>query len=79
MKIEEQIKKSIEEFIPNSLAEIGGDGRHFEIKVISKEFAGKRTLDKQRMVYSALKDLMNGSNAPVHAIAKLETLTPSSE
>ena len=79
MTIEDQIKQAIEEYIPESSAEIGGDGRHFEIKVISKEFEGKRTLDKQRMVYSALKNLMDGSDAPVHAIAKLETLTPLSE
>ena len=79
MTIEDQIKQAIEAYIPESSAEIGGDGRHFEIKVISKEFEGKRTLDKQRMVYSALKSLMDGSDAPVHAIAKLETLTPISE
>jgi len=40
-------------------------------------FAGKRTLEKQRLVYAALGDLMAGSNAPVHAIARLETLTPA--
>ena len=79
MTIEEQIKQAIEENIPESSAEVWGDGRHFEIKVISKEFEGKRTLEKQRMVYSAIKILMDGSDAPVPAIAKLETLTPFSE
>ena len=78
MTIEEQIKQAIEKSIPDSRAMIGGDGRHFEIRVVSKEFHGKRTLEKQRMVYSALKELMDGSNAPVHAIAKLETLTTDS-
>lgn len=76
--IEEQIKQAIEKSVPHSIAEVGGDGRHFEIQVISPEFEGKSTLEKQRMVYAALKDLMNGSNAPVHAIARLETLTPVS-
>ena len=79
MTIEEQIKLAIEKYIPDSTAYVGGDGRHFEIKVVSNEFAGKRTLEKQRMVYSALKELMDGSNAPVHAIASLETLTPDTE
>jgi len=79
MTIEEQIKQAIEKFIPDSTAYVGGDGRHFEIRVVSHEFAGKRTLEKQRIVYTALKDLMAGSNAPVHAIARLETLTPVSE
>ena len=76
--IEDQIKKAIEDYVPDSTAHVGGDGRHFEIRVISSEFAGKRTLEKQRMVYAALKDLMAGSNAPVHAIARLDTLTPHS-
>ncbi|MBL4824918.1 MAG: BolA/IbaG family iron-sulfur metabolism protein [SAR324 cluster bacterium] len=76
--IEEQIKQAIERSVPDSTAEVGGDGRHFEIQVVSPVFAGKRTLEKQRIVYAALNDLMAGSNAPVHAIARLETLTPVS-
>ena len=76
MPIEDQIKQAIESQIPDSTAEVGGDGRHFEIKVVSTIFEGKRTLEKQRIVYSALNELMAGSNAPVHAIARLETLVP---
>ena len=41
-------------------------------------FDGKKTLEKQRMVYSGLKELMAGNNAPLHAIDKLETLIPHS-
>ena len=41
-------------------------------------FDGKKTLEKQRMVYSALKELMSGNNAPVHAIDNLETLITQS-
>ena len=67
---------AIEPSVPKSTAEVGGDGRHFEIQVVSPVFEGKRTLEKQRLVYAALGDLMAGSNAPVHAIARLETLTP---
>ena len=76
MTIEDQIKQAIESHVPESKAEVGGDGRHFEIKVISPVFEGKRTLEKQRIVYSALSELMAGSNAPVHAIARLDTLVP---
>ena len=74
--IEEQIKEAIETSVADSTVEVGGDGRHFEIKVISPVFEGKRTLEKQRIVYAALNDLMAGSDAPVHAIARLETLVP---
>ena len=77
LTIEEQIKQAIEKSVPDSTAQVSGDGRHFEIQVVSPVFAGKRTLEKQRLVYAALGDLMAGSNAPVHAIARLETLTPT--
>ena len=76
MTIEDQIKHAIESQIPTSTVEVGGDGRHFEIKVVSPIFEGKRTLEKQRIVYAALSELMAGSNAPVHAIARLDTLVP---
>ena len=46
--IEEQIKEAIEKSVADSTAEVGGDGRHFEIQVISPVFEGKRTLEKQR-------------------------------
>ena len=69
MTIEDQIKQAIESQVPDSTAEVGGDGRHFEIQVVSPVFEGKRTLEKQRIVYAALSELMAGSNAPVHAIA----------
>ena len=67
MTIEDQIKQAIESQIPNSTA---------EIQVVSPVFEGKRTLEKQRIVYAALSELMAGSNAPVHAIARLDTLVP---
>ena len=76
MTIEDQIKQAIESHVPDSTAKVGGDGRHFEIQVVSPVFEGKRTLEKQRIVYAALSELMAGSNAPVHAIARLETLVP---
>ena len=76
MTIEDQIKQAIESQVPDSTVKVRGDGRHFEIQVISPVFEGKRTLEKQRIVYAALSELMAGSNAPVHAIARLDTLVP---
>jgi acid stress-induced BolA-like protein IbaG/YrbA len=76
MNLEDQIRIAVEETVPNSTVEVSGSGGHFNLKVISPEFAGKKTLEKQRMVYGALKKLMAGSHAPVHAIDSLETLAP---
>ena len=58
------------------VSDIGGG--HFEIKVVSAAFQNKSLLQKQRLVYSAIADLMKGADAPVHAIDKLHTLIPES-
>ena len=76
MSLEDQIRIAVEEAVPNSTVEVSGNGGHYSLKVISPEFSGKKTLEKQRMVYGALKELMAGSHAPVHAIDSLETLVP---
>jgi acid stress-induced BolA-like protein IbaG/YrbA len=74
--LEAQMKQAIEAAIPQAEAQVMGNGGHFSIRVVSPEFAGKRTLEKQRMVYSAIQPFMSGSNAPVHAVDQLETLVP---
>ena len=55
---------------------MSGGGGHFEIRVIADTFQGKKTLEKQRLVYQAIAHLMKGPEAPVHAVDKLETLVP---
>jgi len=49
---------------------------HFEIKVVSSAFADKSMVKKQQLVYAAIKELMAGDNAPVHAIDRLKTDMP---
>src|SRR5437762_14221528 len=39
--------------------------------VTSSEFAGKSSLDKQRLVYGAITHLMTGDAPPVHAVDSL--------
>jgi acid stress-induced BolA-like protein IbaG/YrbA len=73
----DRIEEAIRAAIPD-IAELAvtGSGGHFEIRVVSPVFEGKKTLDKQRLVYGAITELMKGDAAPVHAIDRLETLTP---
>jgi acid stress-induced BolA-like protein IbaG/YrbA len=71
------IKKAIEDSVPSSRAEVSGGGGHFNIEVTSSAFAGKSTLDSQRLVYSAIAHLMKGDMAPVHAVDSLKTKTPA--
>ncbi len=74
--VEEQIKNAVEAAVPGSQVEVEGNGGHFSLTVTAAVFEGKKTLEKQRMVYAALKDLMAGNDAPVHAIDHLRTLVP---
>jgi acid stress-induced BolA-like protein IbaG/YrbA len=47
----EELKERIEAGIPEARAEVSGDGRHFEARVVSPAFAGKARLAQHRMVY----------------------------
>ena len=71
-----QIRQSIESAIPGASVDVEGSGTHFRLVVVSEQFEGQRTLQRQRMVLSAIKHLMEGDNPPVHAIDSLETRTP---
>jgi len=55
----------------HSGAREGGE-THFRVRVVSSSFAGKRSVQRHRMVYEALKSEIAGG---VHALA-LTTLTP---
>jgi stress-induced morphogen len=50
---------------------------HFQLEVISPVFAGKSMVQQQQVVYGAIKELMAGDHAPVHAIDRLKTKTPA--
>jgi stress-induced morphogen len=71
------METAIEQAVPDSTVQIrSGGGGHFAVVVTSATFEGKRPLEKQRMVYGALKTFMGGDGAPVHAIDSLQTLLP---
>ena len=74
--ITEQIVENIKEAIPDAEVIADGGGGHFTIEVTSAAFEGKNIIQKQRMVYKAIWDLMKGDNAPVHAVDKMTCKTP---
>jgi len=76
MSIEEEVKAAIEAALPGAEASVSGGGGHFEIEVVSDAFAGKRILEQQRLVYSAIAHLMAGDTAPVHAVDRMVCKTP---
>ena len=72
----EAIESAIVAQIPGAKVQVMGEGGHFRIAVVSEVFEGKRMLQKQRMVLQSIKHLMDGMNAPVHAVDQLMTFTP---
>ena len=62
--------------IPDAKVEVTGGGGHYVIDVVSPVFAGKSKLESQRLVLGAVKHLMAGDAAPVHAVDTLTTRTP---
>ena len=76
MSIEQEVKEAIESAIEGSIATVSGGGGHFVIEVVSEQFAGKRILEQQRLVYSAITHLMAGDAAPVHAVDQMTCRVP---
>ena len=71
------LRESIEAAIPKARVEVrGGSPGHFEIRVVSQAFEGLNRVRQQQLVYAAIKHLMQGDAAPVHAIDRLQTELP---
>ncbi|MCO5611040.1 hypothetical protein L7F22_065290 [Adiantum nelumboides] len=50
-----------------------GDGRHVSIQVVSADFEGKTSVNRQRMVYKAIWEELQTT---VHAVDNMLTWTP---
>lgn len=74
--VPDAITDAIKQKLPDAAVTVGGGGGHYTISVISTGFAGKNMLESQRLVLSAIKHLLSGERAPVHAVDSLSTRTP---
>ena len=74
--VEEAIRTAITAKIPDARVDVKGGGGHYIIGVVSTAFAGKNLLESQRLVLAAIKHLLAGERAPVHAVDSLTTRTP---
>lgn len=73
-----EIEKLILETFPEArvqIQDLAGDGNHYAATVVDESFRGKNRIQQQRMVNAALKDILQGHNAPLHALA-LTTSAP---
>lgn len=76
MSVIEQATAAIQDALPGAAVSVRGGGGHFEIEVSAEQFAGKRLLERQRLVLSAIAHLMKGDAAPIHAVDTLVCKTP---
>jgi stress-induced morphogen len=75
--IVERMTAAIARELPGSEVAVQAAGSgHFEVRVVAAAFAGKSRVQQHQMVYRAIAPLMDGDAPPVHAIDRLETLTP---
>ena len=55
-----------------TVSDMTGGGDHYVVVVVSEKFAGVSPVERHRMVYAPLMDVMGGA---LHAL-KLKTVTP---
>jgi stress-induced morphogen len=68
----EEIEDLLKESFPSSIIKIddlAGDGNHYSATIIAREFKGLSRVMQHKLVYSALKGKMDGSNGQLHALA----------
>jgi acid stress-induced BolA-like protein IbaG/YrbA len=74
----EQVVTMIQSGLPDAQVQVNdltGGGDHFEVTVISTEFAGRTLVQQHQLVYRAVQSAM--SSEAIHALA-LKTYTPES-
>ncbi len=68
-----ELKSIVEAALPDCRVNADGDGRHFDLVVVGEQFEGKRTIQRQQMVFAALNEhIASGS---VHAV-NMKVYTP---
>ena len=72
----EAIRIRIAGALPGATVEVRdmtGTADHYEVRVVAPQFEGLASVERHRLVYAAVQDIMGG---PLHALS-LKTLTPS--
>jgi stress-induced morphogen len=72
----QQVESMIKAALPDAqvqVQDLTGGGDHYQVTVVSSQFAGKRLVQQHQLVYGALQQAM--STEAIHALA-LKTQTP---
>ena len=70
----EELRNLIASGLPCEHLEVDGDGRHWQALIVSREFEGKRMIQRHQRVYATLGARMHTDE--VHALS-MKTLTPT--
>ncbi|TVP69853.1 MAG: BolA family transcriptional regulator [Leptolyngbya sp. LCM1.Bin17] len=72
----DQVATMIKAGLPDAdvqVQDLTGGGDHYQVVVVSSDFAGRSLVQQHQMVYGAVRDAM--SSEAIHALA-LKTYTP---
>ena len=72
----DEIRERIQAALPGAaidIRDLTGTRDHFEVRVVAGQFEGLGLIDRHRMVYGAVADVMGGA---LHALS-IKTLTPA--
>lgn len=70
----DQVEAMIKAELPDAqVSALSSDGEHFDVTVVSSQFAGKRRVQQHQLVYGAVKQAM--ASEAIHALS-LNTFTP---
>jgi len=71
----EQIEALINAGIPDAQVKVTGDGRHFEVSVVSDAFEGKSLLQRHRMILATVENQI--ASDELHALSITSSKTPA--
>lgn len=74
MVTSEQVKQYIAAGLSCTHLQVEGDGQHFYATVVSEEFAGKRLVDRHRLIKEVVKTRL--LNNEIHALSIVKAMTP---
>ena len=69
----ELLQQRLQAAFAGDAIEVGGDGYHFSARVVSAQFACKRPVARQQLVYAALNDWI--ASGELHALS-MQCFTP---
>lgn len=68
-----ELKQLLESGLPNATVTVDGDGYHHDAVIISEQFAGQNTVQRQQLVYQVVGAAIRSGE--VHAFS-MQTYTP---